>query len=407
MMYIDYYLLLSMDYIEKLLDVNGIDVDIFKQVNDWFEIDKIDIRYSVTTRYDFNIGTHADPYVIYYLYNIMVDLRCMEMNLDVIGGPTFKYWEYQNKKIMYKIRASNYITKQLAYEFKQFAMDLKLLPNNVFLGCDNNMIFTWPPLKNVNWELDKLNGYVKNNYKCKTQIQFKDRREIYIRKEKDRRELLFGELDTYLVDNDIKNIFDIIVDNVCVMIDMDNMRPIEIVGLLGKKCNIEGHNIMEFVRYQDKLFFDDDIKKFALYDRNAIVTTFFVKKSLLELKKLLSIGGPVMCEILLNNIRMDRELKQTFMMVNKYFNNLVKNVDVVFDGDYRVGCKEACGNKILILKGSVMCCLPKCDECVNDKKIKCIKAVFIPGDYWVRCNKCLCLYWTPKYGGRFNCDLCR
>jgi hypothetical protein len=396
-----------MDYVEKLLDVNGIDVDIFKQVNDWFEIDKSQLGYSIKTIYDFNIGTNADPYVIYYLYNIMVDSRCMETHLDVIGSSNFKYWSYENKKVMYKIRASNYITKQLAYEFKQFERDIRLLPNNAFLENNNNMIFTWPTLKNVNWELEKLNGYVKNNYKCKTQIEFKDMREIYIQKEMDRRELLFGELDKYLMENDIKKIFDVIIDNVCVMIDMDNVKPIEIVGLLGKKCNIEGHNIREFLRYQDKLFFDEvDIKKFALYDRNAIMATFFVKKSLFEFKKLLSIGGPVMCEILLNNIRMDNELKQTFMMVNKYFNNLVKNVNVVFDNNYRVGCKEGCGNKILILKGSVMCCLPKCNECIEHKKIKCMKLVFYPGDYWARCNKCLCLYWIASYGGYLDCQIC-
>lgn len=404
------------DYIDKLLDINGIDKDIFKQVNDWFDICRIQQGYRVTTKYDFDIGTDADPYVIYYLYGIMTDGRCMALHLDIIDSKSFRYWAYENKKVMYKIRASNYITKQLENDFILFDMNLKLLPNNVFLQPDNKMIFTYPSLKTINDDLAKLARNVKNNYKCKTRREFKDRRDIYIQNEKDKRDM-FDELNDYLIKNDIKNIFDIIVNNVYVMVDMSSDRPIKIMEFIGRKCNIEGHGIMEFLRYQDKLFFDefndDGIENFALYDRNAIMATYFVKMSLMKIKKALVNDGPMMCEILLNNVKMNNELKQTFMLVNKYFDGLVKKMDVEFDKDYRVGCRNGCGNKIFIMKGSVINCLPKCIKCVDKRALVYETEVTVMGPAWVRCIKCICLFCVPSgqilhiYRTGLKCALCR
>jgi hypothetical protein len=99
------------------------------------------------------------------------------------------------------------------------------------------------------------------------------------------------------------------------------------------------------------------------------------------------------------------------MGVSKYFNNLVKNTNVLFDKDARVGCVHGCGNKIMILKGSLINCLPKCAVCIDpDVKIY-EKGARIRLDNWARCGQCQCLFWVPKddniyLGKNPKCEIC-
>lgn len=407
------------DYVKELLKLRGIDRDIFNQINDWFIIKRDRFEIKICLKYDYTVPIQTQHHIIYHLYKIVNNNNfissCVEDNKKY--DDDMKLWMSNNGCVVNNIIASEFVIREITKYYLPYENALSELPCWILENVVDIDI-KYPIMTYLNKSLDLRHNYnvSGHNYECVTNTEFYDIRMDYIKKEHDRRGMMYDELEKYLIDNDIKYIFDIIVRQFMVEIDEDI-----VLVPVGKniKCNIDGHNVEDILKYQYELGgkFNDGLDMFTLYDRNAIIVSHFINSKLAEIKMALVKDGPEICEVLFNNCGMDKELKQTFMGVSKYFNGTVKNMDVVFKKMCRVGCVEGCGNKILVMSESVMPCLPKCVECdgsgekVHDH-IENTYGHHITYNVWARCQECKCLFFLVVKGNKrwgknlAICDIC-
>jgi hypothetical protein len=188
------------------------------------------------------------------------------------------------------------------------------LPNSVIQKSHTNMDakIDYPTMDIICEKLKKINGNVNRMWlwKHKTKRPFNNIITKYVMEEHNQRN--YDELNNYLTDNDIFDIFKIVVENLQVEIDMRDDKPMTYFKFTSGKCNIDGHNIIDILNICKK----DDIKQiningFSYYDTNALIASQLIKYELEKLKKALLVCGSQLCEILFNNTHFDKEIKQT------------------------------------------------------------------------------------------------
>lgn len=405
-----------MDYVNEVLKMRSIDKNIYNQINNNFEVINGYMGIRFKKKYDGN--PKMDYYIMYFMFDIKNDISFVKNYKRKFDGVDndIKNWinHIDNGLEFNAILVSEYVMLNMAKFLKPFEDKLKDVPNYVIEEW--SMIPKWvyvnyPTLNAENRALSRIWSDIKWGEQYKSTFPMVDIRDEYIEKEKVRRKELYDELNKYLIDNDIKMIFNMIVKNFLIDINFDK-DIIVCIKFTYNKCNIDGHNIDDdiisgrFVRD----FNLDDLNKFAFYDRNAIIASLRVKIVMREIKSILILRGPELCDVLVNNNFIDIMMKQTFMLVSKYFNDMVKNVNVKFEHDSIVGCKEGCGNKILICCDSVMNSLPRCEECEGGKIY--YKGSYILPNNWAQCSMCKCLFFVPYdddkyYGKNPKCEICR
>lgn len=412
------------DYIGEILKLRNVDRNIFNQINDWFVVKRSRFEIKICLKHNYNVPIHTQHYIIYHLYKIVNNYGFISAWWEDNKGydADLKLWIANNGGIVNNIIASEFVMKEIANYYTPYKIALSELPCWLIkkVVSENNIFIAYPTMTYMNKLLDLNHNYnvSGHNFECVTNAKFYDIRTDYINKEHHGRGIMYDELDKYLIDNDIKYIFDIIVRQFVVEIDeCILLNPID----KNFKCNIDGHNVHDIMKYQYELdgkFNGDGLDMFTLYDKNAIIVSHFINSKLAEIKRALVKDGPEICEVLFNNCNFGNEMKQSFMGVNKYFNGTVKNMNVTFNKKCRVGCSNGCGNKILVMDGSVMPCLPKCVQCdgsgekIYDSIIK--HQANIKYDVWARCGKCECLFFFVYRHGdkiRWNrelsiCDIC-
>lgn len=411
-----------MDIIDKLLTLKGIPKDLFNQINNNYVISKCGSSVEILPKSNI---VDVDRYVIYYLNLMCKDREFLRNyriseNVPVLCGLSIALWwsDKSNQKEINVIMACDYYNKKILEDYTDFKNELFKLPNYVIEKAyiNKDVVIAYPTMKIICDMLRKINGNVydmglrNKYYNYQTSRSFTNIITKYVTEEHNKRN--YDELNKYLIDNDIFDIFKMVVENLRVEIDMCSY-VMTFFKITLYKCNIDGHNLIDILNICKK----DDIKQiningFSYYDTNALIASHFIKSKLKELKKALLLGGPQLCEILLNNTYIDRQIKQTFMSVSKYFNNLVKNTNVLFECNAIVGCNKGCGNKIMIMKDSYIHCLPKCVECTGTFERIYMKGEYFKPDSWARCGLCKCLFLvpnvgTPYRGKNIKCQICR
>lgn len=416
-----------MDIIDNILALKGIDRELFDQINNNYVVTK---HASWADNLPKSNTVDVDLYVIYYLNLMCKDREFLinyriSHNIPVLCGLKISLWcsDKANVNQINVIMACDYYNKKILEDFTELKDALIKLPNYVIQKSHTNgdVKIDYPTMKIINDTLRKINGDVntmwihKQNYHrsiffYRSTRQFNNIIIKYVTEEHNQRN--YDELNTYLTDNDISDIFKMVVENLRVEIDMSDNKPMTVFKSTSEKCNIDGHNITDILNYCDQSDIDQiELCGFSYYDTNALIASHLIKFELEELKNALLVCGPQLCEILLNNSHIDRQLKQTFMCVSKYFNNLVTKANVLFDCNGRVGCKEGCGNRIMVLKGSDINYLPKCVVCEDNKQKIYMQGERINPGNWARCGPCKCLFWVPvddnAYVGKNpKCEMC-
>lgn len=412
-----------MDIIDKLLTLKDIPRDLFNQINDNYVITKYNSSAEILPK---SKMVDVDRYVIYYLNLMCKDREFLRNyriseNVPVLCGLSIALWwsDKSNQKEINVIMACDYYNKKILEDYTDFKNELFKLPNYVIEKAYMNkvVVIAYPTMKiicNMLWTrlCEGFTGVYGTGYSdyYQTSRPFTNIIIKYVTEEHNKRN--YDELNKYLIDNDLSEIFNMVVENLRVEIDMCSY-VMTFFKITLYKCNIDGHNLIDILNICKK----DDIKQiningFSYYDTNAIIASQLIKSKLQEVKKALLLGGPQLCEILLNNSHVDRQIKQTFMSVSKYFNNLVKNTNVLFECNAIVGCNKGCGNKIMIMEGSYINYLPECIECTGTFERIYMKGEYLKPDSWARCGLCKCLFLvpnigTPYRGKNIKCEICR
>lgn len=350
-----------------------------------------------------------NPYALYYL-----SFMDSKGNYDIVCGfdeKVFGWARLLGQKFHSVIRACDWVNENHKREFGTFEEEIKRLPNEIIHQFEHRKRWAIGKFSiGVDTHYASLfgNAFIKGIYenKIKNTQPYYDMKRTIIRREYNKRD--FDGLQKYLIDNNISHIFKK-MENCLVEINDNKI-------FLTDKCIVDGHNLNDIANYRPidtNTYSHVSILPFFHYDKNAIIASYYFKSELESIQKALEVCGPELCEILMNYVGITIQSKKTFMCVNKYFNELIRNANVKFEKDVRVGCVNGCGNEIMILKDSIMSSLPECIACTDPLcKIYGKGKMVEPGN-WARCSEddCKCLFWVPKdnnpyLGKNPLCEIC-
>ncbi len=229
--------------------------------------------------------------------------------------------------------------------------------------------------------------------------------------------------------NDILSIFEKIIENGNIFVDLTLSKPINILHPKTNKFKIMCNNydicnIIDY-HYQERKFFDsfdyNSLDGLAKCFKDAIVASCYIKEQLPKIQIALLKNGPLLCELVANNTTLNIVeyrrtdwmfnneviiIKQKLILLNKYFHGIISKINVNFNTNFRIKCVGGCGTRIFICKDSIISSIPKCINCEKNIKdhFKIIQNMKDNG--WEKCWGCKCLFLSNNNNMYMRCQVC-